>query len=348
MDNITTAPAAPLTRRQAREIERRTGVRPVAVAPARHVELAEAVAADFAADGDTGRIERNAVASFAPVAPVEVLTGVDTAAASASGRPLSVRAAKPAALVAKQRRRMASNFAVAAGVVAVGAAGVVTPLSQGAASGPAHSADLASANATAQEKAVAAAKAQEAVLTASSTKTVVTTIVPAPAAVNDRADITATDDIVEAAPTATAEARTASANTSNSGTAAAGTTTKRAAAPASGSLQNRIYQAALAQVGTSGLDCTDMVQNALAAVGLVQSRFDGGPDLGVPSFYRFGTVISMDEAQPGDILIQEGVPHVAIYAGNGQAVHGGWNGEADDTVVDGLFYSGYTVVRVNG
>lgn len=95
-----------------------------------------------------------------------------------------------------------------------------------------------------------------------------------------------------------------------------------------------IANAALAQLGWAQ-DCTDLVQNALAAVGLTTSRLDGGYDMGVGSFASMGTVYGFDAnaLAPGDILIWPNAPHAAVYVGGGQAVHGGWS---NNTVLAGL------------
>lgn len=85
-----------------------------------------------------------------------------------------------------------------------------------------------------------------------------------------------------------------------------------------------IVAAALAQRGIHQ-DCTDLVQNSLAAAGYVSRRDAGGPDLGpnLGDWARFGTQVSIDALAPGDVLVYAGSPHVAIYIGNGMAVHGG-------------------------
>ena len=75
-----------------------------------------------------------------------------------------------------------------------------------------------------------------------------------------------------------------------------------------------IASAALAQVGVNQ-DCTMLVTNALASVGI---NFHGWPS----EYASLGSWTSSPVA--GDIIIYSG--HVAIYIGNGQAVHGGWNG----------------------
>ncbi|MGM9947527.1 NlpC/P60 family protein [Floccifex sp.] len=76
----------------------------------------------------------------------------------------------------------------------------------------------------------------------------------------------------------------------------------------------KIADAALAQIGVNQ-DCTMLVTNALKAVGI---NFHGAP-------YEYASLGEWtDTPVPGDICIYSG--HVALYVGNGQAVHGGWNG----------------------
>jgi peptidoglycan DL-endopeptidase CwlO len=99
-----------------------------------------------------------------------------------------------------------------------------------------------------------------------------------------------------------------------------------------------IAAAAYAQIGVSQ-DCTALVSNALAAVGI---NFHGWPN----DYASLGTVVSTPA--PGDILIYQdagaGVPHVAIYVGNGQAIHGGFNGST--VLFSANVGSGYFAVRV--
>lgn len=101
--------------------------------------------------------------------------------------------------------------------------------------------------------------------------------------------------------------------------------------PSTGALADRIVAAAEAQVGVSQ-DCTDLVQNTLAAVGLTTRRDQGGYDLGtgIWQYDHFGPRIALSDIKPGDILVYGNAgtgAHVAIYIGNGQAVHGGFNGK---------------------
>jgi cell wall-associated NlpC family hydrolase len=78
-----------------------------------------------------------------------------------------------------------------------------------------------------------------------------------------------------------------------------------------------------------------MVENALASVGIISG------DLAPAQFFKFGAVVSVPE--PGDILISAG--HVGIYAGNGQMISGGFNG--NQTVLHPVSYVGaYSAVRV--
>ena len=335
MDNITNITDAPLTRRQAREIERRTGVRPVASSSAfRH---------------DTGEIVRNEMTALVSVLPTELVERIAESVApreeieipaAFDGRSLTVRAAVPASIVAQRRRRTAGSFAAAAAVTAVASVGLASAGAGGDVVAADHQANLLTATAPAEA-------ADEVVDAAAETDTIAPA---APAVVTEGETTVAAFDSAAIASVATAAVATPSTSTSTSSssssdsTPAAGSSTS-SFVPTAGSLQENILAAAYAQIGISGLDCTDMVQDALAAVGLVTSRFDGGPDLGVSSFFAFGTEISWDQAMPGDIIIAPG-EHVAIYARDGMSVHGGWNGAADDTVLAGLGPYSYYVVRV--
>ena len=116
---------------------------------------------------------------------------------------------------------------------------------------------------------------------------------------------------------------------SNGGTQAASGT--RAASTASASTQGlsvasgrgaTIAAAAYAQLGVSQ-DCTALATNALAAAGI---NFHGWP----AGYLSLGRTVSAAEALPGDLAYYQnggvGLAHIAVYGGNGMAVHGGWNG----------------------
>jgi cell wall-associated NlpC family hydrolase len=83
-----------------------------------------------------------------------------------------------------------------------------------------------------------------------------------------------------------------------------------------------IAAAAYAQLGVSQ-DCTMLATNSLAAVGI---NYHGWP----AGYLSLGRTVSAAEARPGDLAYYQnggmGLAHIAVYVGNGQAVHGGWNG----------------------
>lgn len=101
-----------------------------------------------------------------------------------------------------------------------------------------------------------------------------------------------------------------------------------------------LVDAAVAQLGVYQ-DCTALVEKALRAIGF------GVGDLGtqVWEYAQYGQIVTDGAYAPGDILIWSG-RHVAIYIGNGQAVHGGFNG--NQTVISSAFLDGTPsgVVRV--
>ena len=102
-----------------------------------------------------------------------------------------------------------------------------------------------------------------------------------------------------------------------------------------------IYQAALAQLGRYQ-DCTMLVTNALKAVGINFHDWPAG-------YMSLGTVVPASQAQPGDLIYYAngglGMAHIAVYAGNGQAVHGGWLG--NQTVLNSANVAGGAVyIRV--
>ena len=118
----------------------------------------------------------------------------------------------------------------------------------------------------------------------------------------------ATPAVATAAPTVTAKTQ-----------APAATATTQVASSNKGAA---IYQAALAQLGTFQ-DCTLLVTNALKAVGINFHDWPAG-------YMSLGTVVPASQAQPGDLVYYAnggmGAAHIGVYAGNGQAIHGGWNG----------------------
>ncbi|WP_460464735.1 C40 family peptidase [Arthrobacter pigmenti] len=99
---------------------------------------------------------------------------------------------------------------------------------------------------------------------------------------------------------------------------------------ASSSSASAIVDSAKSQVGTIQ-DCTALVERALQAAGV-----SGVGDESVESLLQFGSPVS--NPQPGDIAYYAdggaGVAHIAVYIGDGKAVHGGWEG--NQTVVESV------------
>lgn len=122
--------------------------------------------------------------------------------------------------------------------------------------------------------------------------------------------------------------------------------TVAAAAPkapvAASSKGQAILSAAYAQLGVMQ-DCTMLVTNSLAAVGINFHDWPAG-------YLSLGQTVSAAEAQPGDLIYYAdggaGVAHVAVYAGNGQAVHGGYNGN-QTVVFSANVGSGPVFIRVS-
>ncbi|MEO8222299.1 MAG: NlpC/P60 family protein [Specibacter sp.] len=101
------------------------------------------------------------------------------------------------------------------------------------------------------------------------------------------------------------------------------TTTAPAAKPVTKSgIGATIASAALAQLGVAQ-DCTALASNSLAAAGINFHDWPAG-------YLSLGRTVSAGEAQPGDLIYYAdggmGMAHIAVYIGNGQAVHGGWDG----------------------
>ena len=101
-----------------------------------------------------------------------------------------------------------------------------------------------------------------------------------------------------------------------------------------------VLSAAYAQLGVAQ-DCTMLVTNSLKAVGI---NFHSAP----AGYISLGTPVSIADAQPGDIIYYAnggaGMAHVAIYAGNGMAVHGGFMGST--SVAGAWIGSGHVVIRL--
>ena len=170
---------------------------------------------------------------------------------------------------------------------------------------------------------------------------VVTTVeAPAPVVVEEApAKVEATVEAEEAT------AVTATAAPAANATVAVNNATPAPAAPAASSgLGAAIAAAAYAQLGVTQ-DCTMLVTNSLAAVGINFHDWPAG-------YLSLGRTVSAAEAQPGDLAYYAngglaGQAHIAVYVGNGQAVHGGWNGSTT-ALFSANVGSGPVFIRVNG
>ena len=207
------------------------------------------------------------------------------------------------------------------------------PAAQTKAAAPA--AQTKAAAPVAQTKAAAPAVQTKAVATtAPKTETKAAAQTPAPAAQTKAATPAPKAETKAATPAPKAETKAAAqtpapaAQTKAATPAPAAQTKPAATTTPSGSKNAAIYQAALAQVGRYQ-DCTMLVTNALKSVGINYHDWPAG-------YMKLGTQVSASQAQAGDLIYYAnggtGLAHIAVYAGNGQAVHGGWLG--NQTVVN--------------
>ncbi|MGX1162293.1 NlpC/P60 family protein [Arthrobacter sp. SLBN-100] len=156
--------------------------------------------------------------------------------------------------------------------------------------------------------------------------------------------VTTTPAPVVEAPEPEVEVQEAPAPAATPVVAAKVTASAPAAAPAASASGKgaAILSAAYAQLGVMQ-DCTMLVTNSLAAVGINFHDWPAG-------YLSLGRTVSAAEAQPGDLIYYAdggaGVAHIAVYAGNGQAVHGGYNGN-QTVVFSANVGSGPVFIRVN-
>ncbi|WAP51584.1 NlpC/P60 family protein [Arthrobacter sp. ATA002] len=102
-----------------------------------------------------------------------------------------------------------------------------------------------------------------------------------------------------------------------------------------------IAAAAYAQLGVSQ-DCTMLATNSLAAAGISFHDWPAG-------YLSLGSTVSASQAVPGDLIYYAdggmGMAHIAVYIGNGQAIHGGFNGNST-VVAPAELGSGGVYIRV--
>ena len=293
-------------------------------------------------DGNAAPKATPAVAQAAPVqaAPVQAAPVARVQAAPVAQTRVAAPAAQTKAVAPAAQTKAAAPAAQTKVAAPAAQTKAATPAAQTKAVAPA-----------AQTKAAAPATQTKAAAPATQTKAAATT---APATQTKAVTTTAPKtETKAAAPVAQTKAAAPAAQTKAAATTAPATQTKAAAqtpapaaqtkaatpAPAaqtkpaatttpSGSKNAAIYQAALAQVGRYQ-DCTMLVTNALKSVGINYHDWPAG-------YMKLGTQVSASQAQAGDLVYYAnggtGLAHIAVYAGNGQAVHGGWLG--NQTVVN--------------
>ena len=286
---------------------------PVQAAPVARVQAAPVAQTRVAAPAAQTRVAAPAAQTkaAAPVAQTKV-------AAPAAQTKVAAPAAQTKAAAPAAQTKAAAPAAQTKAAAPVAETKAAAPAAQTKAATPAPKAETKAAAQTpapaAQTKAATPAPKAE-------TKAVAQT--PAPAAQTKAATPAPKAETKAAAQTPAPAAQTKAA------TPAPAAQTKAAATTApSGSKNAAIYQAALAQVGRYQ-DCTMLVTNALKSVGINYHDWPAG-------YMKLGTQVSASQAQAGDLVYYAnggtGLAHIAVYAGNGQAVHGGWLG--NQTVVN--------------
>ena len=270
-----------------------------AVAQAAPVQAAPVQAAPVA------RVQAAPVAQTRVAAPAAQTKVAAPAAQTKAAAPAAqTKAAAPAA-----QTKAVTTAAPKTETKAAAPAAPATPATQTKAVAPA--AQTKAAAPVAQTKAAAPATQTKAVTTtAPKTETKAAAQTPAPAAQTKAATPAPAAQTKAATPAPAAQTKPAATTTP------------------SGSKNAAIYQAALAQVGRYQ-DCTMLVTNALKSVGINYHDWPAG-------YMKLGTQVSASQAQAGDLVYYAnggtGLAHIAVYAGNGQAVHGGWLG--NQTVVN--------------
>ena len=294
---------------------------PVQAAPVQAAPVARVQAAPVAQTRVAAPAAQTKVA--APAAQTKVAApAVQTKAAAPAAQ---TKVAAPAAQT--KAAAPAAQTKAAAPAAQTKAAATTAPATQTKAATPAPKAETKAAAPAAQTKAAAttapATQTKAVTTTAPKTETKAAAQTPAPAAQTKAATPAPKAETKAATQTPAPAAQTKAATP-----APAAQTKPAATTTPSGSKNAAIYQAALAQVGRYQ-DCTMLVTNALKSVGINYHDWPAG-------YMKLGTQVSASQAQAGDLVYYAnggtGLAHIAVYAGNGQAVHGGWLG--NQTVVN--------------
>ena len=273
-------------------------------------------------DGNAAPKATPAVAQAAPVqaAPVQAAPVARVQAAPVAQTRVAAPAAQTKVAAPAAQTKVAAPAVQTKAAAPAAQTKVAAPAAQTKAAAPA--AQTKAAAPAAQTKAAAPATQTKAVTTtAPKTETKAAAQTPAPAAQTKAATPAPKAETKAATQTPAPAAQTKAA-------APAAQTKPAATTTPSGSKNAAIYQAALAQVGRYQ-DCTMLVTNALKSVGINYHDWPAG-------YMKLGTQVSASQAQAGDLVYYAnggtGLAHIAVYAGNGQAVHGGWLG--NQTVVN--------------
>ena len=293
-------------------------------------------------DGNAAPKATPAVAQAAPVqaAPVQAAPVARVQAAPVAQTKVAAPAAQTKVAAPAAQTKVAAPAAQTKVAAPAAQTKVAAPAAQTKAAAPAAQTKVAAPAAqtkaaapAAQTKAAAPVAQTKAAAPAAQTKAAATT---APATQTKAAATTApatqTKAVTTTAPAtqtkAAAQTPAPAAQTKAATPAPAAQTKPAATTTPSGSKNAAIYQAALAQVGRYQ-DCTMLVTNALKSVGINYHDWPAG-------YMKLGTQVSASQAQAGDLVYYAnggtGLAHIAVYAGNGQAVHGGWLG--NQTVVN--------------
>ena len=287
-------------------------------------------------DGNAAPKATPAVAQAAPVqaAPVQAAPVARVQAAPVAQTRVAAPAAQTKAVAPAAQTKAAAPAAQTKVAAPAAQTKAATPAAQTKAVAPAAQ-TKAAAPAT-QTKAAAttapATQTKAVTTTAPKTETKAAAQTPAPAAQTKAATPAPAAQTKAATPAPAAQTKAATpapaAQTKAATPAPAAQTKPAATTTPSGSKNAAIYQAALAQVGRYQ-DCTMLVTNALKSVGINYHDWPAG-------YMKLGTQVSASQAQAGDLVYYAnggtGLAHIAVYAGNGQAVHGGWLG--NQTVVN--------------
>ena len=295
---------------------------PVQAAPVARVQAAPVAQTRVAAPAAQTKVAAPAAQTKVAAPAVQTKAAAPAAQTKVAAPAAQTKAAAPAAQT--RAAAPAAQTKAAAPAAQTKAAATTAPATQTKAATPAPKAETKAAAPAAQTKAAAPAAQTKAVTTtAPKTETKAAAQTPAPAAQTKAATPAPKAETKAATQTPAPAAQTKAATP-----APAAQTKPAATTTPSGSKNAAIYQAALAQVGRYQ-DCTMLVTNALKSVGINYHDWPAG-------YMKLGTQVSASQAQAGDLVYYAnggtGLAHIAVYAGNGQAVHGGWLG--NQTVVN--------------